>query len=66
LTGAGVPVRETTLAYRDFLEADEIFVAGNFGKVTPVARIDDRKLPLGPMFAKARNQYWEFAHSTVR
>jgi branched-chain amino acid aminotransferase len=65
LTGAGVPVRETTLAYEDFLKADEIFVAGNFGKVTPVARIEDRTLALGPMFAKARNLYWEFAHSAT-
>jgi branched-chain amino acid aminotransferase len=60
---AGVAVEETTLAYADFEDADEIFVVGNFGKVTPVARIDGRALPLGPMFKKARALYWDFAHS---
>jgi branched-chain amino acid aminotransferase len=63
LVGAGVPVQETTLSYADFEQADEIFVVGNFGKVTPVGRIDGRTLPLGPIFAKARALYWEFAHS---
>lgn len=63
LGGAGVTVSETTLAYEDFQQADEIFVAGNFGKVTPVGRIDERPVALGPMFAKARSLYWEFAHS---
>ena len=58
-----IAVEETTLAYADFEQADEIFVVGNFGKVTPVSRIDARPLPLGPMFAKARALYWEFAHS---
>jgi branched-chain amino acid aminotransferase len=63
LAGAGVAVSETSLSYEDLLEADEIFMAGNFGKVTPVGRIDDRSLPLGPMFHKARALYWDFAHS---
>ena len=63
LTAASAPVQETTLAYADFLDADEIFVAGNFGKVTPVGRIDQRAVPPGPMFAKARALYWDFAHS---
>ncbi|MDE3176253.1 MAG: branched-chain amino acid aminotransferase [Pseudomonadota bacterium] len=63
LTGAGVAVVETTLAYADLLEADEIFMAGNFGKVTPVGGIDGRALPLGPLYAKARALYWEFAHA---
>jgi branched-chain amino acid aminotransferase len=63
LKQAGVAVCEATLSYADLEQADEIFVAGNFGKVTPVSRIDARALPLGPMFAKARALYWEFAHS---
>jgi branched-chain amino acid aminotransferase len=63
LAGAGVAVSETSLSYEDLQQADEIFMAGNFGKVTPVGRIDDRSLPLGPMFHKARALYWDFAHS---
>jgi branched-chain amino acid aminotransferase len=63
MTQAGIPLRETTLSYADFEHADEIFVVGNFGKVTPVARIDDRSMNVGPMFRKARALYWDFAHS---
>ena len=63
LTQAGVPLREMTVSYAELEQADEIFVVGNFGKVTPVARIDDRSLNVGPVFAKARALYWDFAHS---
>ena len=63
LAAAGVAAVETTLAYADLEQADEIFMAGNFGKVTPVANIDGRALPLGPIYARARALYWEFAHA---
>ena len=63
MNAAGSPVVETTLTYADLEQADEIFFAGNFGKVTPVGRIDGRTLPLGPAFARARALYWDFAHS---
>ncbi len=63
LKGAGVAVEETILSYADLEAADEIFVVGNFGKVTPVSRIDARALPLGALYAKARALYWDFAHS---
>jgi branched-chain amino acid aminotransferase len=56
-------VRETSLTYADFQRADEIFSAGNFGKVMPIVRIDDRNLQPGPMFRKARALYWDFAHA---
>jgi branched-chain amino acid aminotransferase len=62
LRGAGVTVIETVLKYEDFLSADEIFSSGNFGKVAPVIRIDDRSLQPGPFYARARKLYWEFAH----
>jgi branched-chain amino acid aminotransferase len=38
-------------------------VVGNFGKVTPVRRIDERDLQPGPAFRRARELYWAFAHS---
>ena len=63
LRGVGVTVLEKTLTYRDFKEADEIFSTGNYSKVVPVTRIDDRTLPFGPLYAKARELYWAFAHS---
>jgi branched-chain amino acid aminotransferase len=58
----GVEVVETTLRYEDFSAADEIFSSGNFGKVLPVIKIDDRDLQPGPLYRRARESYWEFAH----
>jgi branched-chain amino acid aminotransferase len=59
----GVSVVETTLAYRDFEKADEIFATGNYSKVVPATRIGDRSLPFGPIYTRARELYWAFAHS---
>jgi len=39
LRADGLDVREATLSFADFESADEIFVVGNYGKVTPVRRI---------------------------
>jgi branched-chain amino acid aminotransferase len=61
----GVPVVEGTLRYEDFANADEIFTSGNYSKVMPVLRIDDRDLQPGPLYRKARQLYWDFAHSTA-
>jgi branched-chain amino acid aminotransferase len=62
LRGDGVEVVEKTLAYEDFLKADEIFSTGNYAKVSPMIRIEDRELDIGPMFQRARALYWAFAH----
>lgn len=59
----GVDVVEKTLSYSDFQAADEIFATGNYSKVVPVTRIEDRALPFGPFYTQARRLYWEFAHS---
>ncbi len=63
LRDSGITVVETTLAYQDFQNADEIFATGNYSKVVPVTCIDDRQLPFGPLYTKARELYWAFAHS---
>jgi branched-chain amino acid aminotransferase len=63
LRDAGVKVVEKTLAYQDLLKADEIFSTGNYSKVVPVTRIDNRSLEFGPYYKKARELYWAFAHS---
>ena len=63
MRGAGISVVETTLSYKDVQTADEIFSSGNYSKVMPVNRIDDRSLQPGPLYRKARELYWEFAHS---
>lgn len=63
LRDAGTTVVETTLKIADFLDADEIFSSGNFQKVAPVVRIEDRELQQGPVYRKARELYWDYAHS---
>jgi branched-chain amino acid aminotransferase len=63
LRSDGKDAREATLGFCDFDEADEIFVVGNYAKVTPVRRIDGRDLQPGPFYRRARELYWEFAHS---
>jgi branched-chain amino acid aminotransferase len=63
LRGDGVTVIEKTLRYEDFQTADEIFSTGNFAKVAPVIRIDDRQLAAGRFYTRARKLYWDFAHA---
>ena len=58
----GATVVETTMSYADFQGADEIFSTGNFSKLSPIGRIDDRALQPGPFYRKARELYWAFAH----
>jgi branched-chain amino acid aminotransferase len=62
LRKAGVMVVEKSLKYQDFATADEIFSTGNYSKVVPVIRIDERVLAHGPLYTKARELYWAFAH----
>jgi branched-chain amino acid aminotransferase len=65
LRGAGTKVVETTLRYADFQSADEIFSTGNYTKVSPIIRIDERDLQPGPVYRRARQHYWEYAHATA-
>jgi branched-chain amino acid aminotransferase len=65
LRDAGATIVEATLRYSDFQSADEIFSTGNFTKVSPVTRIEDRDLQPGPFYRKARELYWQFAHATA-
>jgi branched-chain amino acid aminotransferase len=66
LRGAGVELVERALSYKDFQEADEIFSCGNFQKVAPVVRIDERDLQQGPVYRQARQLYWDFAHGRLK
>jgi branched-chain amino acid aminotransferase len=65
LRESGVTVVETTLRPGDFETADEIFCTGNYTKVSPIGRLDDRDLQPGPVYRRARELYWEFAHATA-
>ena len=64
LADAGVEVVETVLTLADLKAADEIFNTGNYGKVMPVNRFDDRDLQPGPVFRQARELYFEWARDS--
>jgi branched-chain amino acid aminotransferase len=64
LRGEGVTVIDKTFSYTDFKNADEIFSTGNFSKVTPVTRIEERSMTPGAFYKKARELYWAFAHDS--
>jgi branched-chain amino acid aminotransferase len=59
---AGITTHERSLNYQDLLSADEVFSTGNFGKVQPITKIEDRLLQPGPLYQLARKMYWDFAH----
>ncbi|MEN0040855.1 MAG: branched-chain amino acid aminotransferase [Pseudomonadota bacterium] len=61
----GADVRETTLKTDHFAEADEIFATGNFAKVMPVTKYEERNLQPGPVAARARELYWKYAFDTA-
>jgi branched-chain amino acid aminotransferase len=59
----GIPAREAVLSRQDVLDADEVFTTGNFAKVLPITRVEDRSFQPGPIAQRARELYWEFAAS---
>lgn len=63
LADYGFQTTEKALTVADFMGADEIFSTGNHSKVVPVIRLEDRELQPGPVATKARELYWEWAHS---
>lgn len=63
LKAAGVEVRECVLSIEDFRAADEVFLSGNFAKVTPVSAFDDVDYEHGPVTKRIREMYWDFALS---
>ncbi len=63
LKADGHQVHERTISYDELAQADELFSTGNYAKVMPISRIDDRDLQPGPLYARARELYWDWAHS---
>jgi branched-chain amino acid aminotransferase len=59
----GIEVQERTVTVSELHTADEIFNSGNYGKVQPVIKFEDRVLEPGPIYRRARELYWDFAHS---
>jgi len=65
LRGDGVEVREAVLTFDDFHGADEVFLSGNFAKVTPVREFDGIHYQHGPVTRRARQLYMDWAHSAA-
>ncbi len=63
LAADGVQVTQAVLTFDDFRSADEVFLSGNFAKVTPVTAFDDRSYQIGPVTRRVRELYWDWAAS---
>lgn len=66
LREAGFDVREMTLTVQDFANADEIFTSGNYSKIVPVTKFEERSLQEGPVARKALELYMDWARSGGR
>jgi branched-chain amino acid aminotransferase len=62
LRDEGIAVIERTIRVDELADADEIFSTGNHGKVVPCLRYEDRTFAAGPLAARARELYWQYAH----
>ena len=61
LRADGIAVIEKAITFADVVAADEVFNSGNFGKLTPVARLEGRELQPGPIYQRARELYFDYA-----
>jgi len=61
----GMKVHETVLTFRDFEDADEVFMSGNMNKVTPITAFDDTQYQMGPVTRRVREMYWDWAASSA-
>jgi branched-chain amino acid aminotransferase len=63
LGDAGYRVEERRVTFAEVLAADEVFATGNYAKVLPCIRVDERHYQPGPVAAKARDLYFSWAKS---
>ena len=61
LREAGVPAEERDLTPDDLDSCDEMFSTGNYSKVLPVTRYEQRDFQPGPVYRKARELYFDYA-----
>ena len=59
----GKKVSETVLTFRDFEEADEVFMTGNMTKIMPVTAFEDKNFQVGSVAKLARELYWDWSRS---
>ncbi|MCX7372805.1 MAG: branched-chain amino acid aminotransferase [Alphaproteobacteria bacterium] len=58
LSADGMRVEERAVRAEELDSADEIFSTGNYAKVTPCTRYNNRDLPVGPVATRARDMYF--------
>ena len=61
LRADGVEVVEKVITFDEVHTADEVFLTGNFNKVTRVTRFDDTHYKSHAMATRARSLYWDWA-----
>jgi branched-chain amino acid aminotransferase len=62
----GTEVIERALTKDDLMAADEVFATGNYAKLSPCVQLEDKKMPPGPVYARARKLYFDWAKTTTR
>lgn len=63
LRADGVEVVEKVITFDEVHAADEVFLTGNFNKVTRVTQFDDTRYKSHAMATRARSLYWDWAAS---
>lgn len=63
LRADGLEVIEKVLSFEDVHAADEVFLSGNFAKITAVKAFDDTQYSSRPLTARVRKLYWDWAAS---
>lgn len=61
----GVEVQERRVTFPEVMDADEVFSTGNYAKVYPVTRLEDRDLQPGPVAKRAHELYFDYARRST-
>ncbi len=56
-----IPVVEKAIEFDELREADEVFGTGNYFKVGPCTKLEDKELPIGEMTMRLRDLYFDWA-----
>lgn len=61
----GIPCEQKDFTLSQAYDADEAFVTGSFGGLTPVAELDGRRMPsiMGPITTRLREAYLDYART---
>jgi branched-chain amino acid aminotransferase len=66
LQDQGTEVRECPLSFDDLMAANEVFATGNYAKLSPCVQLADKKMQPGPLYARARELYFDWAKAAIR